>query len=39
MRRALGRLHQFDPRDKEAAPVMDTVEQAKAFRRLTDGMR
>ena len=39
VRRALGRLHQFDPRDKEAAPVMDTVEQAKAFRRLTDGMR
>jgi putative ABC transport system permease protein len=39
VRRALGRLHEFDPRDKEAAPVMDTVEQAKAFRRLTDGMR
>jgi putative ABC transport system permease protein len=39
VRRALGRLHQFDPRDKEAAPVMDTVEQAQAFRRLTDGMR
>lgn len=39
VRRALARLHEFDPRDKEAAPVMDTVEQAKAFRRLTDGMR
>jgi len=39
VRRALARLHDFDPRDKEAAPVMDTVEQAKAFRRLTDGMR
>jgi len=39
VRRALARLHRFDPRDKEAAPVMDTVEQAKAFRRLTDGMR
>ena len=39
VRRALGRLHQFDPRDKEAAGIWDTVEQAKAFRRLTDGMR
>jgi putative ABC transport system permease protein len=39
VRRALARLHGFDPRDKEAAPVMDMVEQAKAFRRLTDGMR
>jgi putative ABC transport system permease protein len=39
VRRALARLHQFDPRDKEAAGIWDTVEQAKAFRRLTDGMR
>jgi putative ABC transport system permease protein len=39
VRRSLGRLHQFDPRDKEAAGIWDTVEQAKAFRRLTDGMR
>ena len=39
VRRALGRLHEFDPRDKEAAGIWDTVEQAKAFRRLTDGMR
>jgi putative ABC transport system permease protein len=39
VRRALARLHGFDPRDKEAAPVMDTIAQAKAFRRLTDGMR
>jgi putative ABC transport system permease protein len=39
LRRALGRLHGFDPRDKEAAGIWDTVDQAKAFRRLTDGMR
>jgi putative ABC transport system permease protein len=39
VRRALARLHQFDPRDKEAAGFWDTVEQALAFRRLTDGMR
>ena len=39
VRRALARLHQFDPRDKEAAGIWDTVEQAKAFRRLTDGMQ
>jgi putative ABC transport system permease protein len=39
VRQALGRLHQFDPRDKEAAGIWDTVDQAKAFRRLTDGMR
>jgi putative ABC transport system permease protein len=39
VRRSLGRLHAFDPRDKEAAGVWDTVEQAKAFRRLTEGMQ
>ena len=39
VRRALARLHDFDPRDKEAAGIWDTVEQAKAFRRLTDGMQ
>lgn len=39
VRRSLARLHRFDPRDKEAAGIWDTVEQAKAFRRLTDGMR
>jgi putative ABC transport system permease protein len=39
VRRSLARLHQFDPRDKEAAGIWDTVETAKAFRRLTDGMR
>jgi putative ABC transport system permease protein len=39
VRRALGRLHNFDPRDEEAAAIWDTVENAKAFRRMTDGMK
>jgi putative ABC transport system permease protein len=39
VRRALARLHGFDPADKEAAAVLDTVEQAKAFRTMTDGMK
>jgi putative ABC transport system permease protein len=39
VRRSLGRLHGFDPHDKEAAGIWDTVDQAKAFRRLTDGMQ
>jgi putative ABC transport system permease protein len=39
VRRSLARLHEFDPRDKEAAGIWDTVEQAKAFRRLTEGMQ
>ena len=38
-KRALGRLHNFDPRDKEASPVWDTVEEAKAFQKLTDAMK
>ncbi len=39
VRRALGRLHSFDPRDTEAASIWDTVEEAKAFRRMTNGMK
>jgi putative ABC transport system permease protein len=39
VRRALGRLHDFDPSDKEAAGMWDTVEEAKAFRQMTDGMK
>ncbi len=39
VKRALGRLHNFDPRDKEASPVWDTVEEAKAFQKLTDAMK
>jgi putative ABC transport system permease protein len=39
VRRALGRIHNFDPRDKEAAPIWDTVEGAKAFEKLMDAMQ
>lgn len=39
VRRALARLHGFDPRDEEAARIWDTIENAKAFRRMTDGMK
>ncbi len=39
VRRALGRLYHFDPRDKEAAHIWDTAEEAKAFQRMTDGMK
>jgi len=35
----LGRLHNFYPRDKEACPIWDTVQEAKAFRQMTDGMK
>jgi putative ABC transport system permease protein len=35
----LGRLHSFDPDDKEAIPIWDTVQEAKAFRQMTDGMK
>ncbi len=38
VRRSLARLHDFDPRDKEAAGIWDTVEDAKAFRMIVDGM-
>jgi putative ABC transport system permease protein len=37
--RTLAGLHNFDPADKEAANVWDTVEDAKAFRTMTDGMK
>jgi len=39
VRRVLGRIHNFDPRDKEAAPIWDTVENAKAFTLLIDSMK
>jgi putative ABC transport system permease protein len=39
VRRALGRIHNFDPHDKEAAPIWDTVENAKAFSLLIDSMK
>jgi putative ABC transport system permease protein len=39
VRRALGRLHDFDPRDTEAAHIWDTSEEALAFKRMADGMK
>lgn len=39
IRRALARIHHFDPTDKEACPIWDTVKEAKAFRQMTDGMK
>ena len=39
VRKTLARLHGFDPRDEEAVGIWDTVQQAKAFRQLTDGMK
>jgi len=39
VRRALGRIHHFDPRDKEAAPIWDTVENAKSFKLMIDGLK
>jgi putative ABC transport system permease protein len=39
VQRALGSLHGFDPRDEEAAAIWDTVDEAKAFRTMTDGMK
>lgn len=39
IRVALGRMHNFDPNDKEACPIWDTVKEAQAFRTMTDGMK
>jgi putative ABC transport system permease protein len=39
VRAILGRIHDFDPDDKEAAGIWDTLEEAKAFRAMTDGMK
>jgi putative ABC transport system permease protein len=39
VRAALGKMHSFDPADKEACPIWDTVQEAKAFRQMTDGMK
>jgi putative ABC transport system permease protein len=38
IRRSLGRLHKFDPRDKEAAGIWDTVKNAQANRMIIVGM-
>ncbi|HEV2492273.1 MAG TPA: ABC transporter permease [Terriglobia bacterium] len=39
LRRALARIHGFDPADKEAAMIWDTVDEAQAFRTMTEGMK
>jgi putative ABC transport system permease protein len=39
VRTALARMHRYDPRDKQACPIWDTVQEAKAFRQMTDGMK
>ncbi len=39
VRKVLGRQHNFNPEDKEAAQIWDTVEEAKAFAAMTDGMK
>ena len=39
VRTALGKMHNFDTNDKEACPIWDTVQEAKAFRQMTDGMK
>ncbi len=39
VRQALGRIHDFDPRDKEAAAIWDTVQMAKAFGMMIDTMK
>jgi putative ABC transport system permease protein len=39
VRRALGLLHHFNPHDKEAADVWDTIKDAQAEQAMTDGMK
>ena len=39
IRRGLGHLHGFDANDKEACPIWDTVQEAKAFETMTNGMK
>jgi len=38
IRRSLGRMHNFDPRDEEAASIWDTVKNAQANRMIFVGM-
>lgn len=38
VRRTLGRMHNFDPRDEEAASIWDTVKNAQANRMIFVGM-
>lgn len=39
VRKALSQIYEFDPRDEEAAPIWDTVENARQFQTMTDGMK
>jgi putative ABC transport system permease protein len=39
VRAALAKMHGYDPTDKEACPIWDTVQEAKAFRTMTNGMK
>lgn len=39
IRRTLGRLHDFDPRDNEAAGIWDTVKDARANWMIVNGMK
>jgi putative ABC transport system permease protein len=39
VRAALAKMHRYDPSDKEACPIWDTIQEAKAFRTMTDGMK
>ena len=39
IRASLARIHNFDPTDKEAAAIWDTLEEAQAFAKMTDGMK
>lgn len=39
LRTALAKMHNYDPLDKEACPIWDTVQEAKAFTQMTDGMK
>ncbi|HKW15976.1 MAG TPA: ABC transporter permease [Terriglobales bacterium] len=39
VRAALAKMHHYDPTDKEACPIWDTVQEAKAFGQMTDGMK
>ena len=39
IRAGLGHMHNFDPHDKEACPIWDTLQEAKAFQKMTDGMK
>jgi len=39
LRAVLARLHDYDPRDEEAAHIWDTVKEAKTFATMTNGMK